>query len=356
MGARRIGCRPRHHGASLIEVMVGVTLALLTVLVIYHALSASESLRRDIQGAGEAQQTGLLVLARLALDIANAGAGFASNASVLGSCPNTADIATTLRPIVALITDGGSDDVPDSLVVRYGVATGAGAAVPFAAAAPPGSSFTIAGTDGFAPGDRVIASSRRGDCAATGITSVHASGPGLLELAHEPIAIDLPDNASLLNLGPGNRAQTLRFDVAGGVLRTTDLAGGDAPNPLASNVVNLKFQYGIDVDGNGILDTWLPARDAGLLGSFTPTAVLAASVDRLRRIKAIRVGVIVRSDFQNRSIRDAFRWVLFDCAEQDKSTCPGRLSGSIPAPAAGSWRYRVYETVVPLRNQIWNRS
>jgi type IV pilus assembly protein PilW len=356
MAAKRIGGPPRHHGAGLIEVMVGVTIALLTVLVIYRAFSASETLRRDMQGTGEAQQTGLFALARLALDIANAGAGFASNAAALGSCPNTADIATTLRPIAALITDGGDDAVPDSLVVRYGVATGAGAPVPFAAAAPSGASFIIAGTGGFAPGDRVVASSRSGDCAATRLTSVGAPGPGLLELGHEPVAVDLPDNASLLNLGPSNRAQTLRFDVAGGVLRTTDLAGGDAPNPLASNVVNLKFQYGIDIDGNGTLDTWVPARDAGPNGNFTPTAMLAAPVDRLLRIKAIRVGVIVRSDFQNRALRDAFQWVLFDCAAQDKTTCPGRLTGSLPATAAGNWRYRVYETVVPMRNLIWNRS
>ena len=54
--------------------------------------------------------------------------------------------------------------------------------------------------------------------------------PGHLEIAHTTVGIDLPDTSALLNLGPDEHVQTLRFDMAGNVLRTTDLAGGDAPN------------------------------------------------------------------------------------------------------------------------------
>ena len=255
-----------------------------------------------------------------------------------------------------MITDGGTDDAPDSIAVRYGVAPGAGTAVPFSTASPAGSNFVIAATGGFSIADRIIATDRQGGCATTTVTAIAVPGPGVLELAHEAITLDFPATSVLLNLGPEDGAQTIRFDVAGGVLRTTDLAGGDAPNPLASNIVNLKFQYGIDADGNGTIDTWTPARDAGPLGNFTPTSILAAPVERLRRIKAVRAGLIVRSDVRNRASRDVFRWVLFDCEATDKTACPGRLEGSISPSAAGAWRYRVYETVIPLRNLIWSRS
>jgi len=66
--------RRRHGGSSLVEVLVGVTVALLTVLVVYRVFGATEALRRDVQGAADAQQTGVFVLSRLAFDIGNAGA------------------------------------------------------------------------------------------------------------------------------------------------------------------------------------------------------------------------------------------------------------------------------------------
>jgi hypothetical protein len=202
----------------------------------------------------------------------------------------------------------------------------------------------------------VVAISGRGDCIATDVTAVGSGGAGVLDVAHTPVAIDLPGSASLLNLGAGASVRTLRFDVAGDVLRTTDLAGGDAPNPLASNVVNLKFQYGVDGDGDGAVDTWVRARSAGDLGNWTPTAMLAAPLDTLRRVKALRVGLIVRSEHPDRAVRDDFAWVLFDCAATDKTRCPGRLAGTIPASTSGGRRHRIYETVVPLRNQIWGAS
>ena len=46
--------------------------------------------------------------------------------------------------------------------------------------------------------------------------------------------------------------------------------------------------------------------------------------------------------------------MLFDCELDDKSLCPGRLTGAIAATANGAYRYRVLETIVPLRNVIWN--
>jgi hypothetical protein len=63
----------------------------------------------------------------------------------------------------------------------------------------------------------------------------------------------------------------------------------------------------------------------------------------------------VRSDFLDRSINGAYRWTLFDCPATDKALCPGRLTGSIAATSSGGYRYRAYETVVPLRNVVWNR-
>ena len=69
-------------------------------------------------------------------------------------------------------------------------------------------------------------------------------------------------------------------------------------------------------------------------------------------IKAVRIGFIVRIETYDPEVTQAFDWVLFDCASVDKTQCPGRLAGTLPS----GWRYRLHETVIPLRNQIWNGS
>jgi len=341
-------------GAGLVDVMVGVTVALFAVLIIYVVVARFDKVRQDTQSAGDAQQTGLFVLSRLAFDVANAGSGFAAAAKAMSSCPPSASVVDTLRPVATVITDGGRDDLADSVVIRYGVAAAIGAAVPFAAAAAAGENFLVQSPFGFGVGDRVIAIGRNGDCTATDVTGLNFPVPGFVEIAHAPSTTGFPLSSLLVNLGPTKDAQIIRYDVVSAVLRTTDLLGGDAPNPLASNIVNLKLQYGIDRDGNGMLDTWAPAK-AGPSGDWSAATLLAAPADTLRRIKAIRIGLIVRSDFLDRDIRTAFGWTMFDCDASDKSTCPGRLSGVIAASAGGGYRYRVHETVVPLRNHIWNR-
>jgi len=341
-------------GVGLVDVMIGLAMALFTTLVIYVVVASADKLRHDSQSAGDAQQTGLFVLSRIAFDIGNAGSGFASATQALSTCPASPNIADTLRPIAVLISDSGRDDVPDRIAIRYGVAAAIAGPATFAAAAPAGASFLIQSPYAFGAGDRVIAVGRNGDCAATDVISSAASTPGVVEVVHPPLPSAFPASSWLVDLGSINDAQVIRYDVQSNVLRTTDLLNGDAPNPLASNIVNLKFQYGIDSDGDGTLDAWVPARSSPF-GDWRDATLLSASADVLSRIKAVRVGLIVRSDFLDRNIDTAFGWTLFDCEAADKSLCQGRLSGSIPATAAGGYRYRVHETMVPLRNILWNR-
>ena len=71
------------------------------------------------------------------------------------------------------------------------------------------------------------------------------------------------------------------------------------------------------------LDTWLPAADAGSAGDWSPAAVLAAPATTLARIKALRVGIIVRGEQFDRAATRPFEWVLFDCAATDKTHVPG---------------------------------
>jgi type IV pilus assembly protein PilW len=349
IGRERAG---RPCGASLIDVIVGLAVAMVALVVVYQAFIATDTARRSASAIADAQANAAFALFTLASQIGNAGTGWASAAQWLDACPAAASIAAALRPISVLVTDGGAADRPDTIVVRQTFAHALALPAAIASCAPAGTSFLVESPDAFAAGDRVIAITRTGNCAMTNVTAVSAPASGVVTVTHTGIPIDLPLSTLLLDLGPASRASTMRFDLASGALRSQDVVNGDAPVPLVSNVVNVKFLYGVDSDGDGNLDTWVRADAAG---SWAPAVLLAAPRATLERIKAIRVGIIVRGERLDAALARDFHWVLFDCEEEDKTACPGRLEGTIAHTASGGYRYRTLETVVALRNVMWNR-
>ncbi len=342
--------RSRAHGASLIDVLVGLALGLLCMVVMYQAFLALDTARRNASAAADAESGGAFALHALTVHIGNAGAGFSLAAPWLDTCPATPDAATTLRPVAVLITDSGAADRPDSIVVRQSRAP-SGAPAPLASPAPAGTPLRAESADGFAAGDRIVAVSRTGTCATADITAAGAPVVGVIELTSSPIAVDLPASTVLVNLGRTGESAVTRYDVAAGNLRSTDIGNGDAPAPLAPNVVNAKFQYGLDADGDGTLDTWTSAT-----GAWSAANVLAAPHAVLTRIKAVRIGLVVRTEERERARTRSERWVLFDCELADKTACPGRLEGTVAPTSAGGYRYRTFESVVALRNALWNRA
>jgi len=338
-------------GATLVDVMAGMVVALLAMVVVYQSLVLVQAMRRNTAAAADMDANGRLALSVLATQIANAGAGLASASRWLDSCPATPDMATTLRPIHVLISDAGAVDRADTVFVRQSFARSSPAPLPFIGDALPGSNFRVGGIGDISTGDRVALLSRTGICLSSIVTNVTVGGPGVLDVAHTPVTVMLPVTSLLLNLGQAARPATTRFDVVSRTLRSTDVTNGDAPNPLLSNLAHLKFQYGIDNDGDGTLDTWVTAA-AGT--PWDAATLLSAPRSTLERIKAVRIGLIARTEQRERGQTAAYHWVLFDCELDDKSACPGRITGTIPAPAGGGYRYRTFETIVPLRNVLWN--
>ena len=342
--------QPRAQGASLIDVLAGLALGLLCTVIMYQAFVALDTTRRSATAAADAESGGAFALHALAVHVGNAGAGVAVTAPWLDTCPATPDAATTLRPIPVIVTDGGAPDRPDSIVVRQSLAS-FGTPVALANAAPAGTHLRVESVGGFTASDRIVAISRTGTCVATDLTTVGAPAAGVTDLTTLPIAVDLPASTVVVNLGRAGESAVTRYDVATGNLRSTDVGNGDAPTPIVANVVNAKFQYGIDTDGDGALDTWTPAT-----GAWSAANVLAAPRATLARISAVRIGLVVRTDERERTRSRAEHWVLFDCELADKAACPGRLEGTIAPTSAGGYRYRTFEKVVALRNALWNRA
>jgi type IV pilus assembly protein PilW len=345
--------RYEQRGFSLIEVMVGLVIGLISVLVIYQVFAAAEGIKRNTTSIGDAQQNGLLSSFILNIEVANASNGIADAMVQLGTCNPAPDPASNLRPIPLLISDGGGATNPDTFVVNYSVAQRR--TTPATVVLQDATSYTVTDAPiGFANGDLVVAISPSGSCAASSVTVAPAVCPvpsdqsGCVQVT--PSLAPLAATAYLLNMGPTSSAvtQRMQYDVSGapnGTLESTVLWDQNGQpvvlpgNPIASNVVNMKLLYGIDNGAGGV--TWTPAT-----GAWSWQNVLAANTTTLGQIKAVRMGIVVRGEQWDKSLGDQ-TWTLF------ADTPAVMLTGTI-ATASGNYRMRTYETIIPLRNSLWN--
>lgn len=346
------------QGFSLIELMVGVVIGLIAILVVYQVFAAAEGIKRNTTSVGDAQQNGLLSSFMLGIELANAGNGVATAARDLGACPGSANFAQTWRPIPVMIVDGGGANIPDSFMVSYSVSNAVIAPAPFTTTAAANADYTVQSPTGFQVNDLIVAvggTPATSGCAASKVTAVSAADVnGVVTVSHtDPgVGATFGNAAMLFNMGPAASAQKVRYDLtAAGILRSTALFKTDGtpnddtsppPNPLASNVVNMKLQYGLDTDKNGVLE-WVSAGTS----PWTPTELMSGTpannlIVQLKTLKAVRIGIVVRGEQWDRDAPDV-PWSLFG----------GAYSGTF-VRAGGNYRYRTYETVIPIRNELWN--
>ena len=362
--------RSRQRGMGIVETMIGILIGMLVVLAIYNVFAVAESYKRTAVGAADAQTTGLYAQFVLSREIANAGNGIMSGMKDLLIC---ADV--NLKPIPVLITDGGSANVSDSMIVTYSAASRVvwpvdfiGGNAPYPRMVGLSDPFFVQSPNGFKQFDRVIAmdaDATNKKCEMTIVTNAPVpDANGIISISHAATAnLYLPDlPAQLINMGPSigpSTATRTLFDIVGGQLRTTDLyAAGAVANPIAQNVVLLKAQYGVDCNNNGVI-LWTTATATNLCGdgvNYTPADLQAYVLAQLVRIRAIRVGIVVRSDEPDLKATSLTGQtaVLFDCSTHN-ALCQGRISLT-NAVLTDGYRFRTYEIVVPMRNAIWNNS
>jgi type IV pilus assembly protein PilW len=347
---------PSQHGFSLIEIMIGIVIGLIAVLIIYQVFAAAEGIKRNTTSVGDAQQNGLFSSFMLGVELANSGNALASAAQELGSCPTGATSALTWRPIPVLINDSGDPLTPDSFVVTYSTSSAVIAPAPFTANAAATGPYSVQSPTGFKVGDLIVASNNGGACGASVVSAVSApDGLGVVTITHgDPgIVANFTSGSVLFNMGPSATAQKMLYDINGDVLRSTALLDRDTgrpldppiPNPLASNVVNMKLQYGV-VPAAGAALQWknadtFPWRASDLLSGL-PGNLL---VPQLKTLKAVRIGMILRGEQWDRDAPDK-TITMFD----GTFTQTFARFGS----PAGNYRYRSYETVIPVRNELWN--
>ncbi|MDP2247591.1 MAG: PilW family protein, partial [Nitrosomonadales bacterium] len=157
--------------------------------------------------------------------------------------------------------------------------------------------------------------------------------------------------------------QEYRYVVVNNQLRLQTFTGNLAANqnvPLVDEIVALQAQYGVSASaGSNRVTEWKDAT-----GDWAP-ANLAANVDRRNRIKAVRIAVVARNGLREKEIVSntctTFRGVVNNgpCAWNDEGYDDAPKIDLSPLYAEASewqyYRYRSFETIVPLRNMLWSK-
>lgn len=366
----------RQRGLSLIETMVGMTLGIVVTLVIVQVWGTFENQKQRTISGSSAQASGLLALTEIEQDLRNAGAGLTDSAAF--DCTSTFSYYETsgasVSPIPAYaggmamvpvqITDGGA--ASDTLTIKRGADFLGAIPASITSTMPSSSSeLNISSTAGFADGDVVLAvDSVTGNCTVMMVTQVQGAA---LKLQHNPggtttynpsVAFQntnawpaFSTGAKILKVG---EMISHSFNVnANNQLTLTDFTPPvpSAPVVLASDIVKLKAQYGIANVGSQDVTSWVNATAA------SGWNVLDSA--KIKRIKAIRLVIVARSS--KREGADITGVCTNVSGGVNNGPCAWPDTAANPAPlidlsSNADWkkyRYRVYNTLIPIRNVIW---
>jgi type IV pilus assembly protein PilW len=361
----------KERGFTLVELLVGVVVGLIASGAIIQTFSTFEAQKRSTLAGSEAQENGLVALSLMEQDIHNAGAGLADpsvldcaasstytySSVVGGAIPNF-----TLAPLV--ITAGATSTTPDSIQINTGDFIGALPAYLTSPMASAQAILNVSRTDGFGAGDVIIVT-QGGNCSVMQVSAVVSITAQLAHVA--PLGIY---NAPLLATGswpayatgakvvnPKSLLSTT-YQVSGNNLQMSTSTTAATPTvqslSLVRNLVFMKAQYGVAPAGSQSVDTWVNPT-----GTWS-AASLAASPTNRKRIKAVRLVVVARSDKREAATvttpctNVSLQVNNGPCAWPDTAASQAPLIDLSANPDWQHYRYKVYQTIVPLRNVIWD--
>lgn len=365
----------RTRGFSLIDLLIGMTIGLFGAIAVGKVLVDFNQRRNTSVRLMESQNNGAMALYLIQKDLAQAGYG-------LMPLQNCAEIqyyyagnAGLLTTFPLQIVDGGANS--DAVIVQYASSnSGSPSAILTTTQASFDVPYGVGSIAGFKNGDLIVINSSNQctmsqvssldnstnppqiahvfECTTSGLASCPYNPNGVAaawysDAAHSSAASTTnlvgSQGDQIINLGLFVRkaysVTVTGTDALTGTLAVSDFPAVGASSPLVDNVVFMKAQYGIDTDEDGAVNSW---RNASA-GGFTVTNGNA------RQVIAIRIGVVVLSPQLEKDAvaQTASVTVLPDTTG---GTDDNSVAFNIPD---SHFRYRVYNTVIPLRNVIWGR-
>ncbi|WP_230029775.1 PilW family protein [Massilia sp. Bi118] len=395
--------RSREQGFSLVELMISIVIGMLALVFALRLMSGSERTQRNGVGSSDAMQNGMLALFSMSGDAAQAGYGL--NDPIIAGCDTV--FSDAQHYALASVTAGGVAVTPLAPVIIEKEVGGASATPTTDGENPDrvnfyaGSSITGTGTlrllsaysagtrivvdrvpYGFRQGDVIVVAPEQlgGKCALAQISS----DPDALAALPAQQSVDVVQNSDyrynsgglgasfgagvsrVFNLGPASSLSFHTWSVANGFLqlRSTDMAGA-AQNPaaVAGDIVSIKAQYGFD---NRVGANFTP--DAGMQVKVWSATMINADGDGVTggagdylRIAAVRLAVVARSRTPDAApaggscTATTGPLTVFAGGSAGADAVPVKVKLGVPDDTVDwrCYRYRVFETIVPLRNFVW---
>lgn len=382
------------RGFGLIEILVGLVIGLIAILVIGNVVALFEGQKRTSTGGSDAQTNGAVAMMLLAEEIRMAGFGLTTPGLKTGGgnlfCPKGTNIyfgglvsdpgGVPEMGLVApvRIVDGGKSD-PDQIIVarsdaEFGVLV---ATVQTSVTLPTitidsnlgysedGQLFLIGAADGTKVCTLMQTKAATDGGGGKWKLDVSASAsmpfnPPAPPTTYKTFPSDYGAGDKVVNLGAGATSSTgdglslaRSFMYRRYVLVNSRLAVADQSikplgtvytstdsTPLVDQVVTIQAQYGIADAGSQTVTKWVePTGD-------WDSAKLAANVSR---IKAVRFAVVTRSEQYEKEEVSPEKLTLWTKINAGDDAAP------IYTIPDRHYRYRVFSTVVPLKNVIWGK-
>lgn len=352
----------KQSGFTIVELMVGVLIGLIATVVIFQVYAVSEGHKRTSTSGNDAQTNGMLALYTIERDLRLAGYGI-NLAEFLGCNIRWYDqrkggpqLGFSMVPV--RITQGGGT-APDTISIMYGNSEMLGFPAAIVQDMPsPSSVFKVNNSYGIdgRNGDLIIAAEAGKDCTMAQITDFtggenahHGSGnytppsggsplpayynaPGGLGVAYSKYNSATKTGGRLFNIGSAPNNNIFRVS-ANAQLTFQNLITTVPEAAIYDGIVNLQARYGKDTDGNGIIETW---------DEVTPVTPTDWS-----RILAVQVAIVARSALEE---KDAVSPATIEMLPAIGAA--PKLDYNLTA-AERRFRYRVFYSVIPLRNLIW---
>ncbi|MBK4734813.1 PilW family protein [Noviherbaspirillum sp. DKR-6] len=364
----------------MIELLVGAAIALLGLVAMAEAFLSFDLQRRVSGGGMDAQTAAGTALFRIEREAQEAGLGI-SDARFTG-CAVAFNAGQAAQPLMAVHIVQGSGGAPDSLVLVAG--DGHAAPTQLVAGLTAGGELALATTLGMAADDIVLLQESGKACSLVRIGSVQsaqrASRVALDGSALNASADTIPAGgytAAALAVDLG-RLQTITYSVTdAGLMRRADAPGQTGVDmPIASDIVSLKAQYGFDTRSGARGDLRVDRWSAAMMDADGDGIVGGAG--DLQRIGAIRLAIVARSNARTQrgscnatggASASSSTVATTTTTATTTSAGPGNTPQWQAADANGKlgaqgislthlpdwqcYRYRVYDTVIALRNPLW---